>query len=129
MSTSAALIAFRRKSFNCRSMIKMLIHIKYVKNANHLGIIWNNKRTLKNIPANIKTYLSWKSGLQLVLNVTVSLFPTWKASCRRICFNDFFKRRIRNFLSQFFSENITIASTVSLTWNWLVRISYLTIKQ
>ena len=39
MSISATLIALRRKSFNCRTTVKILIHIKYVKNANRLGIL------------------------------------------------------------------------------------------
>ena len=39
MPTSATLIALRRKSFNCRTTVKILIHIKYVKNANRLGIL------------------------------------------------------------------------------------------
>ena len=38
MSTSATLIAFTLKSFNYRATVKSLIHIKYVKNANHLGM-------------------------------------------------------------------------------------------
>ena len=63
MSTSATLIASRPKIFNCITTVKMLIHIKYVKSANHLGIVQNRERTRKNLPANIKTNLSLKSGL------------------------------------------------------------------
>ena len=37
-------------------MVKILIHIKYEKNENHLGTIRNNESTRKNIQANIKTY-------------------------------------------------------------------------
>ena len=86
VSTSATLIAFRFKGFNYRTMVKVLIHIKYAKNVNHLGIVQNNERTRKNIPTNIKRHWSWKSGVQLILNVTVSLFARWKASCKRIFF-------------------------------------------
>ena len=74
MSTSTTLIAFRFKTFNCRTTVKILIHIKYVKNANHLGIVRNSKRAHINIPVNIKTYLSRKFGLQLILNETVHCF-------------------------------------------------------
>ena len=56
ISTSATPIAFKLKTFNFRTMVKILIHIKYEKNENHLGIIRNNESTRKNIPANIKTY-------------------------------------------------------------------------
>ena len=35
--------------------VNILIHFKYMKNANHLRIV-RNSRTRKNIPANIKTY-------------------------------------------------------------------------
>ena len=52
----------------------MLIHIKYMKSANHLGIVQNRERTRKNLPANIKTNLPLKFDLQLILNVTSSLF-------------------------------------------------------
>ena len=38
MSTSATLIALTLISFNCRATVKSLIHIKHVKNANHLGM-------------------------------------------------------------------------------------------
>ena len=38
MSTSAILIALTLISFNCRATVKSLIHIKHVKNANHLGM-------------------------------------------------------------------------------------------
>ena len=65
--TSATLIAGRLKSFNCRPTVRILIHIKYVKNANHLGIVRKKERTHKNIPANINRYSSWKFGLQLLL--------------------------------------------------------------
>ena len=41
MSTSAALIVFRLKSFNCRTKATNLIDVKYVKIANHLGIVGN----------------------------------------------------------------------------------------
>ena len=57
-STSATLIASRLKSFNCRTTVKILIYVKYTQNANDLGIVRNSGRTRKNIPANIKTYLS-----------------------------------------------------------------------
>ena len=49
MSTSATVTAVRFKNFNRRTTVKVLIHIKYVKNANHLGIIRNDKRTRKNV--------------------------------------------------------------------------------
>ena len=55
MSTSTTLIAFGLKGFNCRTRVKSSIHIKYVKNGNHLRIVQNSQRTNKNIPANIKT--------------------------------------------------------------------------
>ena len=55
MSTSATLVAFRLESFNFRTTVKVLIHIKYVNKANHLGIVQYNERTRKNIRANIKT--------------------------------------------------------------------------
>ena len=71
--------------------VKILIHIKYVKNPNHLWIVRNSERTRKNIPANIKIYSSWKSSLQLILNETILMFSRWKASCRRISFYNFFK--------------------------------------
>ena len=90
MSTSATLITFRFKSFNCRTMRKILIHIKYVKNANYLGIVRNSKSTRNNIPVHIK-YSSWKSYLQLILNIKMQFFLSWKASCRRVTFYDFFK--------------------------------------
>ena len=58
-ATSATLIAFRlKKRFKYRTTVTVLIHIKHVKNRNHLGIVQNNERTCKNIPANIKTYSS-----------------------------------------------------------------------
>ena len=84
---------------NCRNF-----NTKYVKNANHLGIVRNSKWARMKIPANIRTYLSWKSALrllQLILNITISLFSLF---CRRIVFYDFLKTQIRNFLWQFFSE-------------------------
>ena len=59
MSTFTTLTAFRRKSFNCKTAVKILIHIKYVKNANHLGIVCNSERT------------RLQSGLQLILNVKI----------------------------------------------------------
>ena len=37
MPTCATFLALRLKSFNCRTTVKTLIHIKYVKNANQLG--------------------------------------------------------------------------------------------
>ena len=46
-STSAALIAFRLKRFNRRTTVKLLVPIKYVKGANHLGSVQNSKRTRK----------------------------------------------------------------------------------
>ena len=46
---------FKLKAFNCRTMAKILIHIKSVKNANLLGIVRKSERTRKNIPANVKT--------------------------------------------------------------------------
>ena len=61
MPNSTTLKAFICKSFICGTTVKVLIHIKYVKNANHVGIVGNSKRTRKNIPENIKTYSSWKS--------------------------------------------------------------------
>ena len=58
-ATSATLIAFRlKKRSKYRTTVTVLTHIKYVKNRNHLGIVQNNERTCKNIPANIKTYSS-----------------------------------------------------------------------
>ena len=60
MSTSAILIAFRLESFNCRTTVNVFIHIKYVKNGDHLGIVQNNERTRKNITANINMDSSWK---------------------------------------------------------------------
>ena len=71
MSTSGTLIAFRLKNFNCRTTVKILIYIKYVKNASHLEIVRNSEKTRKNIAANIKTYSSLKSGLQSILIVTI----------------------------------------------------------
>ena len=56
MYISATLIAFRFKSFNCRTTIKVSIRIEYSKNADHLEIVRNSKLTLKDIPANIRTY-------------------------------------------------------------------------
>ena len=46
MSTSATLIALRLKRFNCRTTVKILIHIKYIKNANHLGIVENSDENI-----------------------------------------------------------------------------------
>ena len=38
----------------------MLIHIKYMKSANQLGIVQNRERTRKNLPANIEfTFKIW----------------------------------------------------------------------
>ena len=79
------------QTFNCKTTVKILIHIKKVKNANNFGIVRNSKRTRKNTPANIKKYSSWKSGLQLILKLTKSLFSRLRGSCRRIFFYDFFK--------------------------------------
>ena len=78
---------------------RLLEEIRYVKNANHMGIVWNSERIRKNIPANVKTDSSWKSGLQLILNVTVSLLLRLKLSCRRIFFYEFLKT-----LWQFFQK-------------------------
>ena len=39
MSTPVTLMAFRLKSFNCRTTVKILLHIKYVKHGNHLEIV------------------------------------------------------------------------------------------
>ena len=39
MSTSPTLIAFKLKHFNCRTTVKSLIPIKYVKDANFLGSV------------------------------------------------------------------------------------------
>ena len=58
MFTYATLIAFRLKNFNCRTMIKISIHIKYVKNESHFGIVRNSESTRKNNPANIKIHSS-----------------------------------------------------------------------
>ena len=55
MSSSVIFIAFRLKSFNCRTNGKTFIYIKYVRNSNHLGIIGKSERIRKNIPENIKT--------------------------------------------------------------------------
>lgn len=91
MYISATLIAFRFKSFNCRTTTKVSIRIEYVKNADHLEIVRNSKLTLKDIPANIRTYFLWKSGLKMILNVTISLFWRWNASCRHTFSYDVFK--------------------------------------
>ena len=40
-------LALRLKSFNCRTTVNNLIHIKYVKNSNHLGIDRNSERGQK----------------------------------------------------------------------------------
>ena len=74
MSTYAKLKVFRLNSFNCRTIVKILILVKYMKNENQLGIVGNSESTRKNIPANIKMYSTQKSGLQPILNVTISLY-------------------------------------------------------
>ena len=53
MSTSATLTAFRLKSFNYRTAVEISIHTKFVKNADHLGIVRNREMKPKNLPANI----------------------------------------------------------------------------
>ena len=58
MFTSATLIAFKLKSFDSRRTVKILIYIKYMKYANHLGNVRNSESTRKNMSANIKTYSS-----------------------------------------------------------------------
>ena len=86
-----------------------------------LGIAWNSKRTRKNIPSNIKTSSSWKSGLQQILNATISLFSRWKTSSRRIFFYDFFKDTNTYVFWHFFfffSENVTAVFTVSFNWHF-----------
>ena len=91
LCTYTTLIAFRPKSFNCRTMTKILIHLKYVKNENNFGIVRNSETTRKKIPANIKMDSYWKLGLQSTLNITFSLFSRWKVFCGCIFFYDVFK--------------------------------------
>ena len=56
------------------------------KNIQSFGNCPDSKRTRKNIPANIKTYLSWQSDLQLILNLTMLLFSRWKMPSHSYCY-------------------------------------------
>ena len=81
ISTSETLIAFRFKNLHCRAVVKILIHIKYLKNVYDLGIARNSERTHKNIPVHD----------QDVFILKIRSTAGWKASCRRIFFYDIFK--------------------------------------
>ena len=81
ISTSETLIAFRFKNLHCRAVVKILIHIKYLKNVYDLGIARNSERTRKNIPVHN----------QDVFILKMWSTAGWKASCRRIFFHDIFK--------------------------------------
>ena len=64
LCTYTTLIAFKPKSFNCRTMTKILIHLKYVKNENNFGLF----ETVKPLAKKSQQTLRWIHIENLVYN-------------------------------------------------------------
>ena len=87
MSTSVTLTASRLKSFNCRTTVKVLIHIKYVKNESE-KITWELFEIAKQLA---KTFQQTSRHIHLENILSTTDFKrnssvAFKASCIHIYF-------------------------------------------